>query len=198
MKNLILLLVAALFCMCSTSTPPPCDETTIVLQPFDKFSDAEVLHLQQDMQQHFFPLVKTKIHIKVLKPKKLPKDCLNTAKTRYSADKCLDYLKEQKDEGILIGLTHSDISTAVHGYSDYGILGYASLQNDVCMVSDHRVRNKHDLWKVVCHEFIHAYYNYGHCPNDDPTCIIKDAKGKENLPLKYHLCETCSKKLNGM
>lgn len=173
------------------------DEVTIFFQPYENFSKSEINHIQADLEKHFAPLVPTKLSFKVLDKTSLPNDCLNKSKTRYRARKLLDNLSkiDIPRRSVIIGLTHKDISTTVHGVDDYGILGQSLVGGIVCIVSDHRIRNKRDTWKVVSHEFIHAYYNYGHCPNDDVTCIIKDAKGKENLKLKYHLCETCTKKI---
>lgn len=174
-------------------------QATVYFQPYD-FTHAEVVQLQHDFEKNFNPMVSTKISFKILPSMPLPKGCLNQAKSRYRATKILNWQRENLSipyGGVVIGLTHKDISTSAHGASDYGILGLAYMGSQVCIVSDHRVRNKRELWKVASHEFIHAFYNYGHCPKDDPTCIIKDAKGKENLSRKKQLCPTCNLNITG-
>ncbi|MDO4510949.1 MAG: hypothetical protein Q4B68_03915 [Bacteroidales bacterium] len=174
------------------------DAVTVYLLPYDNFTQKEAKAVVKDLRAKFDPLVKTKIQYEILPAAKLPASCLNGAKTRYRAMKILE-LEEGMDlptDGIIMGLTHKDISTTAHGVEDFGIMGQAYLERPYCVVSDFRVRNKSNLWKVVSHEFIHTYYHYGHCPQDDPECIIKDAKGKENLPKKHHLCDVCKKNLN--
>lgn len=66
---------------------------------------------------------------------------------------------------------------------------------DLCkVVSKYRIKNvNRGLWKVVVHEFIRANYNYGHCPKDDPKCIMKDAKGHTDFSNKNDLCNYCKK-----
>ena len=55
---------------------------------------------------------------------------------------------------------------------------------------------KCDYWKVVTHEFTHTAYNYGHCPDDNPTCIMMDAKGKADFSNKNNFCKTCRENIN--
>lgn len=42
----------------------------------------------------------------------------------------------------------------------------------------------------------HVTCNYNHCPNDDPTCILKDAKDKADFGNKNDLCGCCKAELN--
>ncbi|MBQ6228486.1 MAG: hypothetical protein IJK08_08000 [Prevotella sp.] len=44
---------------------------------------------------------------------------------------------------------------------------------------------------MATHEFFHAVCNMHHCPNDDPRCIMKDAKGHADFSNKEHMCKTC-------
>ena len=39
--------------------------------------------------------------------------------------------------------------------------------------------------------FIHTFYGAKHCPNDDPTCFMKDAKGHGNFEIQDKLCDAC-------
>jgi len=43
----------------------------------------------------------------------------------------------------------------------------------------------------ILHEFMHTYYGSKHCPNDDPTCFMKDAKGKGDFKVQDKLCNSC-------
>jgi len=200
MKKLIFLagLTAVLCCFyyCSSSRK----QVDGYFQPYGDFTNKEILTIQNDLEDKFFCDVPTKVTYHILPSRQLSDSCLNKKKTRYLSLSLLKELKSIRNKDIIIGLTHKDISTPLHGSADYGILGQAFTGGHQCIVSDFRIKNKKDTWKVVSHEFIHAFYNYGHCPADDPTCIIKDAKGKENLAKKYHLCPQCydniQKKIN--
>ena len=67
--------------------------------------------------------------------------------------------------------------------------------------SNHRIiigltHKKRDYWKVVTHEFTHTACRYSHCPDDNPLCIMKDAKGKADFSNKEIFCKTCREKIN--
>ena len=82
-------------------------------------------------------------------------------------------------------------------YNKKGVLGLSvHPNNNVCVVSTYRLKNKSNLWKLVAHEFIHTYFDYSHCPLDCDTCIMKDAKGKVNFNNKNKLCNYCKHILN--
>lgn len=91
----------------------------------------------------------------------------------------------------MIGLTHKDICADAHNVKDYGIVGMSFSPGNVCIVSDKRLSNKSDYWKPIIHEFIHAFYGAKHCPNDDPRCLMKDAKGKGTFRIQNYLCDSC-------
>ena len=38
---------------------------------------------------------------------------------------------------------------------------------------------------------MHTFYGARHCPNDDPKCIMKDAKGHGNFAIQKYLCKDC-------
>jgi uncharacterized repeat protein (TIGR02543 family) len=114
---------------------------------------------------------------------------------RANAKKCKD---SADAHNIYIGITHRDICKEYkNGVKDWGVLGSSIADYHACVVSDHRLKHKRrDLWKVVVHEFIHTYYNYGHCPEDNPHCLMKDAKGKADFSNKIGLCKTCRENIN--
>lgn len=135
-------------------------------------------------------------NVEILPPCALNDSLLNSTKSRYRANKILDAQLKSKKEytDVIIGLTDKDISTSVHGRKDWGILGLAYIRKSVCVVSTYRIQNvEKDLGKVVFHEFNHAFLGIPHCPNNDPTCIMKDCNGKADFAHKTELCDSCKK-----
>ena len=175
-------------------TCPP----TIFLQPYDNYTQNEATQLSKVLEKKFLELYGVEFEFEVLPNKKLSADLLNDAKTRYRADKIINSLKKDAgDHRIMIGLTHKDVSYPYKGKPDWGVLGLSIHGTYACVVSDYRLKNKkRDYWKVVTHEFTHTACNYSHCPNDDPTCIMKDAKGKADFSNKVGFCKTCRENIN--
>ncbi len=81
----------------------------------------------------------------------------------------------------------------IHNTKNYGIMGLSYCPGNVCVVSDHRIKTKSMVWKLMLHEFCHAFYGAKHCPNDDPKCFMKDAKGKGNVEVQNWLCDSCKR-----
>lgn len=172
--------------------------TTIFLQPLDNFTQQEAMQLQEVLEQRFRKIFNEGFEFETLPNKKLSVDLMNDSKSRYRADKIINSLKkEANNHRIIIGLTHKDISVPYKGKPDWGVLGLSIHGTYACVVSDFRLKNKkRDYWKVVTHEFTHTACNYSHCPNDDSTCIMKDAKGKADFSNKVDFCKTCREKIN--
>ena len=133
--------------------------------------------------------------ISVVYPKKLDDSFDNPNHTRFQAQKILNWqkkncsYKETCDSIIIvIGYIHDDISIPLHGKSDWGIQGLGSIGKYQCLVSDFRIKNKNDLWKITLHEIGHAY-GLNHCPNN--SCIMQDCKGKPNWKNKKWFCNYC-------
>lgn len=172
-------------------TCPP----TIYLQPYSDFSQKEAKALIPHLQRFLGDCSLTGIEIEVLPNIKLYESLLNDNRTRYRADKMLKSIPEESFNAI-IQLTHQDISTSYKARADWGVLGLSFMGKHICVVSDFRLKNKkRDLWKVVCHELSHSFFNLPHCPNDDPHCIIKDAKGHADFSDKEQLCKSCAAKI---
>jgi archaemetzincin len=176
-----------------------CPHCHILIQPYGNFSQARAKevakNLEKNLQQHANDLVVTKVDILPNQP--LTEDLMNKAKTRYRASKILDRQSSsvhEPDEAI-IGLTDSDISTTAHGHEDWGILGLSNINKGNCVISTFRVKDKSQLWKVVLHEFGHAFLGLPHCPNNDPTCFMVDANGKPDLAKENRFCPTCAKSI---
>jgi len=175
-------------------TCPP----TIFLQPYDNYTQEEAKQLSIMLEKECLELYGVEFEFDVLPNKKLSADLMNNSKSRYRADKIIDSLKkEASDHRIMIGLTHKDVSVPYKGKPDWGVLGLSIHGTYACVVSDYRLKNKkRDYWKVVTHEFTHTACNYSHCPDDNPLCIMKDAKGKADFANKVSFCKTCREKIN--
>lgn len=168
-----------------------CPHATIILQPYGKFSKAEVNKILPLLQENLNEYTYGSWEYKILDPISITLE--KTKNNRYRANDFLisQYKRIHNSSEIIIGLTHEDICTNIHNIENYGILGYSFKPGQVCIVSDKRLSNKNDIWKVVFHEFMHAYYGASHCPNDDPECFMKDAKGHGNIQIQNKLCNSC-------
>ena len=174
-------------CLC-----PP----VIYLQPYGNFSQKEASILGKELRKMIWEMFSVDMDCEVLPAQPLSNSLLNDAKSRFRADKIIRTMSSKADEhNIYIGLTHRDISCSVHGKADWGVQGLSLIPGKACVASTFRVKNKQDFPKVVGHEFIHTYFNYHHCPKDDPTCLMQDAKGHPNYKNKNGLCQYCKKKL---
>ena len=171
----------------------------LLILPYGDFSRDKAMdvskQLKRALNEHMKGLEVTGVEILPNKP--LTEGLMNDAKTRYRASKILgqqqDLLKQPGD--VIIGLTDKDISTSVHGYEDWGILGLSCLKRPNCVISTYRVKDKSQFWKVVLHEFGHGFVGLPHCPNNDSSCFMVDANGKPNLAPQHHFCDTCSKSI---
>ena len=170
-------------CLC-----PP----TIYLQPYGNFTKNEASKLGKELEKHLFEMFSVDLGCVVLPPLPLSDSLMNKAKSRYRADKIIRSLSAKADDhNIYIGLTRKDISCSIRGKADWGVQGLSLIPGKVCVVSTFRVKDRHDLWKVTCHEFIHTYFNYHHCPKNDSFCLMQDAKGHPNYKKKNGLCQFC-------
>ena len=144
-----------------------------------------------ELEELAYNQLKIAAEIYVLPAEPMQSKWLNERKSRYDACKLIDAFKNACIYTIL--LLHNDISIPKYrGKADWGVLGLTLQPGKTCVISDFRLKHKkRDMAKVILHEFIHAYYNYKHCPKDDATCIMKDAKGKADFSNKNGLCKEC-------
>lgn len=192
-------MVVLTLCGCKKTEQANCTcPPTIYFQPYDNYTQKEACQLSKVLEKKLQKLFGVEFEIEVLPNKKLSAELMNDAKTRYRADKIINALKKEAgDHKIIIALTHKDVSFPYKGRPDWGVLGLSIHGTYTCVVSDYRLKNKkRDYWKVVSHEFTHTACNYGHCPDDNPSCIMKDAKGKADFCNKVEFCKTCNKKIN--
>lgn len=182
--------------------------TTICLVPLDNISKKQMENMKESLKRNFTDSVWWAYDFVILDGMASPDSCKNDLKTRLSAKRMISFLenhygeiakKKSKKPGIdyteyyIIGVTNRDIATNTHGKDDYGILGLSYLsRHKASIISTYRLRNKKDLWKLALHEFGHGYFGAPHCPNDDPHCILQDAKGgNPHFEIKNSLCNTC-------
>lgn len=174
-----------------------CPNVKVSLQPYADFTQKEAMQLKDDLEKHLSLLIgEVGLQFEVLPNKPLAGELLNGAGTRYRADKIINSLaKDANGQHVIIALTHKDISVSYKGKPDWGVLGLSLIPKKACVVSTFRVRNRKDLWKVASHEFIHTCFEYQHCPDDNPKCLMNDAKGHADFSGKSTLCEKCSKRI---
>lgn len=174
-------------------TCPP----SIYLQPYGNYTQKEAQQLSKVLEQKFKELFGVEFEVEVLPNKTFTSELMNDAKTRYRADKIIGSLKDGAgDHIIIIALTHKDVSVPYKGKVDWGVLGLSIHGTNTCVASDYRLKHKkRDYWKVVTHEFTHTACRYSHCPDDNPLCIMKDAKSKADFSNKEDFCETCKKNI---
>ena len=171
-------------CLC-----PP----VIHLQPFGKFSQHEAQLLGKELSKRIEDIFGVELECEVHPPLPLSDTMMNDGHTRYRADKIIRSIAANANRhNIYIGLTHKDISCSVHGKKDWGVQGLSLIPGNACVASTFRVKDRRDFWKVVCHEFIHTYFTYNHCPKDDPSCLMQAAKGHPRYKGKNGLCPHCS------
>lgn len=199
MTIIIVLVVALTLFGCKKTEQANCTcPPTICLQPLDNYTQKEAKQLSMVLEKKFMELYGVKFEFEVLPNKKLSAELMNDAKTRYRADKIINFLKgEAGDHRFIIGLSHKDVSVPYKGKADWGVLGLSIHGTYACVVSDYRLKNKRrDYWKVATHEFTHTACNYSHCPEDNPHCIMQDAKGHANFSKKEGFCKTCKENIN--
>ena len=169
-----------------------CPHVKISLQPYD-FSQDEARRLKADLEKNLGSQSGVwALSFDVLPNKTLTDELKNDAGTRYRADKIIKSLEKEADgQHIIIALTHKDISVSHKGKADWGVLGLSLIPKKACVVSTYRLKNRRDLWKLATHEFVHTCFNYQHCPDDNPKCIMKDAKGHSDFSRKNTLCIKC-------
>ncbi|MCH5223214.1 MAG: hypothetical protein J1E82_04170 [Muribaculaceae bacterium] len=188
---------------------------TVFLIPLDGIKIDRVNKLKKEFENKYQELFEKPCLVEVLDPWNIPDSCFSRKFNRYLAPKMIGSLKSQfKDTaqkrakenapsdwekyfGIgydyyIIGVTDKDISTAIHGRENFGILGLSTYGGDTSVISTYRLKREQDLWKLAIHEFGHGFFNLRHCPVDDVNCIMADAKGKNpHFELKEDFCDNC-------
>lgn len=135
-----------------------------------------------------------------IKNEVLPDSAYYQPRSRYLSKVLLNQLLTlRKPNALVLGLTVKDISVAVHGYDNFGIMGEASFGRRVAVVSTWRlgkVQNlkKQDFKKLMLHELAHSV-GLKHCSTDN--CILHAAEKKNRFAKSPSFCENCREKLTG-
>lgn len=136
----------------------------------------------------------------------LPRRAYYAKRGRYRAEKLLEALQQSGKGGgqepfRVLGLANVDISTTKGNVEDWGILGLATIDGRVGVLSSFRCRRgakgrpqiAHRLGKTAVHEVGHTF-GLEHCPN--VGCVMEDGKGSVfTTDREYDLCSTCRERL---
>ena len=141
--------------------------------------------------------------VSVLPKVELPKSAFYAPRSRYRAEKLLDFIEPRLPTGGLriVGITAKDISTTKPPYADWGILGLANVDGTACVFSTFRChRSAKSLEharvrfaKTAVHELGHTF-GLQHCPN--LGCLMEDGGGTVlTTDRERDLCASCRKHL---
>lgn len=136
-----------------------CPRCVIKLLPYNDFTKQEAKSLLPKLQKAFDKWLYGSWKFEIMEPANLPQNSFVKERSRYRVTPVLNYQSKQiKGNEVIIGLTHKDICTNIHGKKDYGIVGISRLKKQVCLVSDKRLKDKSLYWKPILHEFMHTFY----------------------------------------
>ena len=184
-----------------SDTPSRTDATpsiVLAIQPLGaELPDADVRMVEQALHAFY------DVRIQRLDRIPLPDGAKNDARTRYRAEKLLTVLEQRLPAGAtrILGLTGADISTTKGNIADWGILGLATIDGAVCVISKFRTTRgtrtaeeaRIRLGKVAVHEIGHTL-GLEHCPT--VGCLMEDARGTVlTCDREYDLCPRCREQL---
>ena len=193
MKQILFLMMLTLSVSCTSNKSRQEIESRIAdpygniwLQPYGDFTEADARRLCHKIEEGLDKVYGGTFPIKVLPNKPLPDDAYYEPRKRYLASELLNDLPKMKFPDYVIGLTHKDISTEIHGQKNYGIMGLARLGGTKCIVSDYRAKGDNFI-AVIVHEFGHCLFGAEHC--QDPNCIMCDFQYLKGKKYHYGVCK---------
>jgi archaemetzincin len=170
------------------------DARGIFLQPLGGgVPDAELALVRRALEAVFSEPVE------VLANVELPKHAYYAPRSRYRAEKLLDFLRPRLPDGgrRIAGITAVDISTTKPPHDDWGILGLATLDGSACVLSTFRCRRRAKsvaqaqvrFAKTAVHELGHTF-GLEHCPHRG--CLMEDGGGSVlTTDRERDLCASC-------
>ena len=201
-KNFTTLMLLALFFFCSCNNGSPAKQS----EPKKTVKTAKTIHV------YFFEGFDTFLGDKTIAKLQntfdsvafegvipFPDSAYYAPRKRYKADKLVKHLRQLQSSTseLVVGFSPKDISDRVHGYEDYGVMGWTRHSLRSSVVSTHRLSDKsslhEDFIKLVLHELGHAD-GLPHCKNSE-TCYMRDANKKNHFPELTGFCDKCTKHL---
>lgn len=129
-----------------------------------------------------------------------PDSAYYAPRNRYKADKLVKHIRQLQasPSELVVGFSPKDISDRIHGYEDFGVMGWTRHSLHSSVVSTHRLADKSrlqsDFVKLVLHELGHAD-GLPHCKNS-VSCYMRDANKKNHLPELDGFCDKCKTHLS--
>jgi archaemetzincin len=184
----------------TTATPdkaPPVPRV-LYLQPLGEQLGPEAVSLVETALREFYAF-----EVRQLPVRPLPPSAYYAPRKRYRAEKLLVFIEPlvPADAHRVLGLTAADISTTKWRILDWGIMGLATIDGRVSVMSMFRCRRgsrseqhaRERLGKVAVHEVGHTL-GLEHCPTRG--CLMEDARGTNTTTDREHvLCPTCRRLL---
>ena len=120
-----------------------CPQCLIILQPYNDFKKDDVERLLSNIKNAFDKWLYGHWEFKIQDPIEIPQEGYVQDRDRYKVTPILNLQSKQlKANEVIIGLTHKDICTDIHGQKDYGIVGISRPHKQVCLVSDKRLKDR--------------------------------------------------------
>ncbi|SHM18728.1 Zn-dependent protease [Flavobacterium saccharophilum] len=162
-------------------------QKVIVIQPLGNFESEQANKVLSEIR-----IVNPNVVLRGVIP--FPGNSYYKPRNRYRADSIIKSLKNNiGKDSVIVGLSHSDISTTKNGIKDWGVMGLGYRPGKACVVSDFRlsVKNKNEqFYKLVLHELGHTA-GLPHCKVK--SCLMRDAEGGNPLNEEIGFCENCNK-----
>lgn len=169
-------------------------EISIAIQPFGTVDTMALLPLLEAVAKEYHATT-----IVIRPPVNLPTSAYYPPRSRYRAEKILEYLDSINDGNYyrVAGFTDKDISTTKGDIEDWGIFGLGNIEGYSCVVSTFRLKKdgKKELFagrlkRILIHELGHTFGLY-HC--SWRQCVMANYKGTINILDEQwaHLCAPC-------